>query len=157
MTLHHSARDGRSGLVVGRLLPGADLVGGLERVCDDHAIRFAAITFAFGSLARAMFKTLQLPQGQERAVLMPVNVDERVEFLGGQGLVCAGEDGGRDTHIHGCIADATGRVLGGHFIKGENPIYNNLDFALLELSSVELIRSFDESTGTIEMKVRQLH
>jgi uncharacterized protein len=157
MTSHHSARDVESGMIVGRLLPGTDLLGGLEIVCTDYGVRFAAITFAYGSLDRSAFKTLQPVEGQDRPVLMPIEVDERVEFLGGQGLVCETEEGGRDIHLHGCIADASGRVRGGHFIKGKNVVFNNVDFALMELPSLELIRSFDEQTSTFEMTVRSLH
>ncbi|MPZ69209.1 MAG: DUF296 domain-containing protein [Actinobacteria bacterium] len=145
------ARGGR--IVVGRLLPTADLIGGLEEVCDNHDMRFAAILFAYGSLSSASFKTLQVPPGEERAILTPLVINDRVEFMGGQGLVCRGEEGGRETHLHGSVADGSGAVKGGHFMKGENPIYNNLDFALTELHDVDLIRRFDEDTQTVEMEV----
>jgi hypothetical protein len=148
------ARAGR--IMVGRLLPGADLIRGLENVCDKHDLRFAAVLFAYGSLASASFKTLQLPAGGVRMVLMPRTIGDRVEFLGGQGLVCRGEQGERETHLHGSIADSAGVVQGGHFNRDENPIFNNLDFALAELHDVDLVRKWDEDTQTIEMEVSQL-
>lgn len=139
--------------VVGRLTPGADLIGGLEAVCDLHSMKFAAIVFAYGSLSHAHFKVLQRPSGEERAVLTDLTIDSRVEFLGGQGLICRDVEDARATHLHGSVADESGVVRGGHFLKDVNPIYNNLDFALLELSGVDLLRRWDPETETIEMEV----
>jgi predicted DNA-binding protein with PD1-like motif len=101
--VHDSARD-RNGVIVGRLFPGADLIGGLESACDDHKLGSAVITFAYGSLSRSTFKTLQIPQGSTRAILMPVEIDERLEFLAGQGFICEDSAGRRDTHLHGCVS-----------------------------------------------------
>lgn len=153
--LFHAANASGGRIVVGRLLPGADLIRGLEDVCDNQNIKFAAILFAYGSLSSASFKTLQLPSGETRPKLMPRTIEDRVEFLGGQGLVCRNEDGGRETHLHGSVADSEGTVKGGHFNRDENPIFNNLDFALAELHDVELLRKWDEETQTIEMEVSQ--
>lgn len=146
------ARAGRR--IVGRLLPGADLIGGLEAACDRHEIRYAAVIFAYGSLSSASFKILQKPDEGSDAVLVPYHLPRRVEFLGGQGLVCRDPDGARATHLHGSVSDERGVVRGGHFNPGENPIYNNLDFLLEELHDVELIRVHDAATDTIEMEVR---
>jgi predicted DNA-binding protein with PD1-like motif len=140
-------------IVVGRLLPGTDLVRGLEAACDEHGVRFAAVLSCYGSLSAAGFKFLQLPGGAERPTLVGHRVDERVEFMGGQGLVCETPDGGRETHLHGSISDATGAVMGGHFVPQENPVYNNMDFVLQELLDVRLIREHDPVTDTVEMRV----
>ncbi len=143
-------------IVVGRLLPGADLIGGIEAICDQHKIQYAAVSFAYGSLSSAGFKILNVPSPGQRAVLTPHHVDGRVEFLAGQGLVCDDGEGHRATHLHGAISDETGTVKGGHFEKGQNPIYNNMDVTLVELLGVRLIRRWDETTKTIEMEVEQL-
>ncbi len=148
------ARQGQ--LVVGRLLPGSDLIRGLEQACEEHRIRFAAVMFAYGSLSSASFKVLQRPGGSERAILMAKQVNRRVEFLAGQGLVCVDEEGQRATHLHGSIADESGAVLGGHFLPGANPVYNNLDFSLVELLGVRLIRRPDPATDTVEMVIEAL-
>ncbi len=154
MTEPFEARPARSGrILVGRLLPGADLIGGLEQACDAHAIRFAAVVSCYGSLSAAGFKFLQLPAGAERPTLVGHRVDERVEFMGGQGLVCEDPSGRRATHLHGSISDARGIVTGGHFVLGENPVYNNMDFVLQELLDVRLVRQHDPATDTVEMRV----
>ena len=140
-------------LLVGRLLPGSDLIGGLEQACDEHGLRFAAVLACYGSLSAAGFKFLQLPPGESRPRLVSHHLGERVEFMGGQGLVCETEDGGRATHLHGSISDASGAVSGGHFMPHENPVYNNMDFVLQELRGVRLIRSHDPETDTVEMRV----
>ena len=138
---------------MGRLLPGSDLIGGLERACDMHGIRFAAVLACYGSLSSAGFKYLQLVAGETRPRLVPHHVDARVEFMGGQGLVCETNDGRRETHLHGSISDSSGVVSGGHFVPEENPVYNNMDFVLQELLGVRLIREHDPETDTVEMRV----
>jgi predicted DNA-binding protein with PD1-like motif len=152
--LFHSVEARAERVIVGRLLPGADLIHGLEAVCDNHGIRFAAIAFAYGSLSSAGFKTLQIPAGSHRPILTLTRVDRRVEFLGGQGLICRDDDGDRATHLHGSISDETGQVVGGHFEPGLNPVYNNMDFTLHELLGVDLVRRWDAQTETVEMVVR---
>ncbi|MDF1605828.1 PPC domain-containing DNA-binding protein [Nocardioides sp. YIM 152315] len=166
MTSDHGQEDGarfhsavaRTGVtLVGRLLPGSDLIRGLEAVCEHHGVKYAAVNFAYGSLSSAGFKTLQMPDdGSNRPTLTLETVDSRVEFLGGQGLVCSDGLGGRATHLHGSISDETGRVLGGHFEPGLNPVYNNMDFTLQELLDVELVREWDTETATVEMRVVQM-
>lgn len=146
----------RGRILVGRLHPGADLIRGLEQACDAHGVRFAAVVACYGSLSGAGFKFLQLPPGETRPRLMPHHVAERVEFMGGQGLVCETPAGSRETHLHGSISDATGAVLGGHFVPGENPVYNNMDFVLQELLNVRLVREHDPITDTVEMRTEQL-
>jgi hypothetical protein len=153
----HSVEASAGRILVGRLLPGTDLITGLEAVCDRHGVEYASVNFAYGSLSSAGFKTLQiLSQDDPRPRLELLRVDRRVEFLGGQGLVCKGPDGKRATHLHGCVADESGRVLGGHFEPALNPVYNNMDFTLQELHDVELTRQADEETDTVEMTVRQI-
>jgi hypothetical protein len=150
------AQAGSGRIVVGRIHPGTDLIAGLEAACDEFQIRFAAVVACYGSLSAAGFKFLQLPPGETRPTLVPHRVDSRVEFMGGQGLVCEAPDGRRETHLHGSISDATGVVTGGHFVVGENPVYNNMDIVLQELLNVRLIRRWEEETGTVEMQVEGL-
>jgi predicted DNA-binding protein with PD1-like motif len=148
------ARPGR--IIVGRLHPGTDLIRGLEAACELHGVRFAAVLSCYGSLSSAGFKFLKLPPGDVRPVLMPHRMDERVEFMGGQGLVCETPDGERETHLHGAVSDVTGAVLGGHFVPDENPIFNNMDFVIQELLDVSLVRGWDDVTSTVEMRVERL-
>jgi uncharacterized protein len=139
--------------IVGRLHPGTDLIRGLEAACDAHGIRFAAVTAAYGSLSSAAFKFLQVPPGETRARLMAHAIDQRVEFMGGQGLICETSEGLRETHLHGAVSDATGTVTGGHFVPDRNPVFNNMDIVIQELPDVRLIRTHDPVTDTIEMMV----
>ena len=132
------------------------MIQGLEAACDANAVRFAAVLACYGSLSSAGFKFLQIPAGESHPRLMPHPLARRVEFMGGQGLVCETPDGSRETHLHGSISDETGAVLGGHFDSGENPVFNNMDFVLQELLDVRLIREHDPVTDTIEMRVEQL-
>ncbi|HLO36742.1 MAG TPA: PPC domain-containing DNA-binding protein [Candidatus Deferrimicrobium sp.] len=145
------ARAGR--IIVGRLHPGSDLIGGLEAACDEHHVEYAAVLACYGSLSSSGFKFLQVPDGESRARLVDVVLDKRLEFMGGQGLVCAAPDRSRATHLHGSVSDETGAVMGGHFNRDENPVYNNMDFVLQELLDVRLVRTHDPVTNTVEMQV----
>ena len=151
----HSVEATTKRVIVGRLLPGTDLIRGLESVCDSHQVMYAAVVFAYGSLSSAAFKTLQIAPGSSRPALALRRLERRVEFLGGQGLVCRDDTGARATHLHGCVSDETGQVLGGHFEPGLNPVFNNMDFTLYELTGVDLIRRWDADTETVEMVVQQ--
>lgn len=154
---HFTAVEAAPGrIVVGRLLPGADLIEGIEAICDKHKIRYAAVSFAYGSLSAAGFKILSVPSPGARPVLTAHLVDGRVEFLAGQGLVCDDGQGGRATHLHGAISDETGTLTCGHFEKRQNPIYNNMDVTLIELLGVRSPRRWDAETQTVEMEVEQL-
>ena len=150
---HLSAPAANGRTIVGRLLPGTDLIEGLEAACDHHGVRFAVVLACYGSLASAEFKTLQRSTAGERPSLAMRRIADQVEFMGGQGLVCERPDGSRETHLHGSIADASGQVLGGHFVPGSNPVFNNMDFALQEVQGVRLVRTHDPETDTIEMRV----
>lgn len=154
MTSRVEAAPARAGrIIVGRLHPGGDLIGGLEAACDEHSVEFAAVLACYGSLSSSGFKFLQIPEGEDRARLVDVFVDKRLEFMGGQGLVCVAADGSRATHLHGSVSDETGSVMGGHFTFGQNPVYNNMDFVLQELVGVRLVRTHDPVTNTVEMQV----
>ncbi len=153
MTQFEAAPAGIGRIVVGRLHPGTDLIRGLEAACDAHRVRFATVISCYGSLSSAGFKFLQLPEGESLPCLVPHRVDDRVEFMGGQGLVCETREGARETHLHGSISDSSGAVLGGHFVPGENPVYNNMDFVLQELLDIRLVREHDPVTDTVEMRV----
>jgi uncharacterized protein len=157
MSQFEAAPAGVGRIIVGRLHLGADLIGGLEAVCDEHRIRFAAVVSCYGSLSSAGFKFLRVPPGEERPRLVPHHVDDRVEFMGGQGLVCETPEGARETHLHGSISDAGGIVTGGHFVPGENPVFNNMDVVLQELLDVRLIREYDPVTDTVEMRVERVN
>jgi predicted DNA-binding protein with PD1-like motif len=148
-----AAPAGAGRIIVGRLHPGSDLIEGLEAACDAHGVEFAAVLACYGSLSSSGFKFLQIPEGEDRARLVDIVLDKRLEFMGGQGLVCIAPDKSRATHLHGSVSDETGSVMGGHFTTGQNPVYNNMDFVLQELLGVRLVRTHDPVTNTVEMQV----
>lgn len=143
-------------IIVGRLHPGTDLIGGLEAACEEHGVEFAAVLACYGSLSGSTFKYLQLHPGEDKPRLTDEVVDKRLEFMGGQGLICVAPDGDRATHLHGSISDETGAVKGGHFVVGRNRVFNNMDFVLQELRDVRLVRAHDPVTDTVEMTVEAI-
>jgi predicted DNA-binding protein with PD1-like motif len=148
-----SAASSGGRIIVGRLHPGTDLIEGLEAACDEHDVAFAAVVACYGSLAGSTFKYLRLHAGEDKPRLADEVVEKRLEFMGGQGLICVTPEGDRATHLHGSISDETGAVKGGHFVTGRNPVFNNMDFVLQELRDVRLVRAHDPVTDTVEMSV----
>lgn len=139
---------GKTGkLVAARLLPGCDVIEGIEAVCREHGIKHAYVS-CFGSFARAGYMYLvPSPQAKVGAGYGAVNrCDGPVEFLNGTGVVCQNA-GNYDTHFHATMCDKDGRVFGGHLVKGENPALTTVDLVVIESESVQMLRTADEETG----------
>ncbi|SBV95426.1 conserved hypothetical protein [uncultured Eubacteriales bacterium] len=139
---------GKTGkLVAARLLPGCDVIEGIEAVCREHGIKHAYVS-CFGSFARAGYMYLvPNPQAKVGAGYGEVNrCDGPVEFLNGTGVVCQNA-GNYDTHFHATMCDKDGRVFGGHLVKGENPALTTVDLVVIESESVQMLRTADEETG----------
>ena len=102
----NQARARRQDAVIAlRLPPGADLRRELTRVPRDHGITAAFILSAVGSLGPAAIRFA----GKQSATLLEGDF-EIIAFSG-----TLGPDG---VHLHIAVADAEGRVLGGHVAEG---------------------------------------
>jgi uncharacterized protein len=89
-----------------RLLPGDDLKLALDRLVVDKGWRAVTVLSGIGSLTRAMIRYADKPE--------PSRVDGPLEILSLSGTLAS--FGG--SHLHVAVADATGRVLGGHVKEG---------------------------------------
>lgn len=133
--------------VAARLLPDTDLIEGIEAVCKNNDIKHAYVS-CFGSFARCGYMYL-VPQADAKigAGYGSVNtVEGPVEFLNGTGVVCQ-KDGNYDTHFHATMCDKTGRVFGGHVVKGTTPTLTTVDFVIFEIEDIEMLRVEDEETA----------
>lgn len=139
---------GEAGKVVAvRLLPGTDLIEGIEEACKKNDIKYAYAT-CFGSFASVGYMYLvPKPEAKVGAGYGDViKQDGPIEFLNGTGVVCQ-KDGQYDTHFHATMCDKTGTVFGGHMVKGYNPTLTTVDLILIETSGVQMLRVADEETA----------
>ncbi|WP_449538540.1 PPC domain-containing DNA-binding protein [Ferdinandcohnia sp. Marseille-Q9671] len=133
--------------VTARLLPGTDLLTGIEELCKKTDITYASIVTCFGSFRKAgYFYLVPKPESKAGAGYGELTtIEGPVEFLNGTGIVCM-RDGIYETHLHGTFCDKEGKVYGGHMVKGENPVIT-VDLILSEIVDVDLYRRFDDETG----------
>jgi hypothetical protein len=75
--------------------------------------------------------------------------EERLEVVSLVGTFC-GADGAK--HLHMSVADAQGRVFGGHLVEGT--VYTTLELVLGTVQGVEFTRELDEKTGYGELVVK---
>ncbi|MEA5017569.1 MAG: PPC domain-containing DNA-binding protein [Erysipelotrichaceae bacterium] len=139
---------GRSGkTIAARLLPGTDLIEGIEAVCAKNEVKHAYVS-CFGSFAKAGYMYL-VPKAEAKigagygAVMV---CDGPVEFLNGTGVVCQ-NNGKYDVHFHATMCDKTGTVFGGHIVKESTPTLTTVDLVIVEIVDIEMLRSFDEETA----------
>jgi predicted DNA-binding protein with PD1-like motif len=145
-------------IIVGRLLPGTDLMEGLNKICDQYNIKNGVIVDCIGSLRKSVFKFLipnpKLKLGSGYGD--PYTLDGPIEFLGGQGIISQGEDGTRKIHLHGLVNRTSvegGKpkpdyVLGGDFgvPKGSNLVLATMDVTILEVKGLNIVRKMDAET-----------
>lgn len=154
----YEAAQGKLGrVIVARLLPGTDLIEGVEKICKDYAIRYALVNCAIGALQKSKFVFLILKPDKKEGTggSEPLEIREPVELLGGTGLVCE-EEGSKEksTHFHGTIADKLQRLYGGHLLKGGNPTHKAVDLVITELEDVKLTRRYDKEKETLVLVPR---
>ncbi|EMR06859.1 putative DNA-binding protein [Bhargavaea cecembensis DSE10] len=140
--------DEQTNRVIGRFKKDCDLFGGFKEVCREMDIK-AGHFQCIGSLTQAAFyqvvKDDAVPAGirySERRIS-----DSPVELLSASGFVGSDETGKTDVHMHGVFVDCDGKVNGGHFLDGENPVAITVEFVLFPISEVELTRRKDEVYG----------
>jgi len=122
-----------------RLRPGTDLRGGIEAFCRKRRLRAATIVTCVGSLAHAR---LRLAGGT------------RIETIGGplEIVSLVGTVAANGAHLHAAVADAEGRVTGGHLCAGSH-VLTTAEVVVLEDRSSRYQRTFDLGTGYRELNV----
>ena len=140
---------GRTGrMLIARLLPGTDLVGGITKLCAAHDIEAGVVTSVMGTLREATIYTAG-PRPDLRAGIgysEPILVVGPIEFITGQGLLSMEDNGKLFVHLHGLISDLQMKVYGGHFFPGGNPVLSTIDVAVTETLGVKVPRVFDPET-----------
>jgi predicted DNA-binding protein with PD1-like motif len=131
--------------VYARLKPKSDLIAGIKQACIRHGIDNAVILCCIGSLEQAVFtfgKVVKDPHAAEDKDNRLIS-ETPVSLAGCQGIVCRNEtDGELAVHLHGCVMDNNGKVMGQDFAEEGNIVFNTVDLVLADMG-VELIRKPD--------------
>jgi len=107
-----------------RIAPNEDLVLGVEKLCLSEGFRNAFVRGALGSLVDACLRT---PDGRYLHVKGPA-----VEIVSLAGEVRSALDGSVRAALTGVVADTEGKVYGGPFVAGSNPICMTFEVTLEE-------------------------
>jgi predicted DNA-binding protein with PD1-like motif len=121
-----------------RLSPGEDLRRALEAAGADGAFVVSGI----GSLRDVRLRFAGAPE----ATILAGDF----EIISIAGAIAA--DG---AHLHMAVADADGRVLGGHVVYG-NLVRTTAEVLLTPVPGWDLSRPFDPATGYPELSVRRM-
>jgi predicted DNA-binding protein with PD1-like motif len=125
MTTDFAVESGCMGRVAyARIAPNEDLVQGVEKLCLAHGFRNAFVRGALGSLVDACVGPLD---GGCRHIRGPA-----VEIVSLAGEVRSQADGSLVATLSGVVADTDGRVHGGPFVAGANPICMTFEVTLEE-------------------------
>lgn len=151
-TLKVPSAEGRNGrTIAARLLPGMDMLEGIEFICKQHKVLYGVIACCIGSLSKTAFV---LPVSKASAKIGiaygdPIDLPGPVELLSGQGVICQSEDGEYLIHFHATVADRNMKLWGGHFIAG-NIVLATIDLVIAEMDGMKLLRRFEEETGFLQ-------
>ena len=116
---------GRPGRIsYARIAPNEDLITAVEQLCAELKLQRAFVRGSLGSLIDACLHTRD---GELRHICGPA-----VEIASLAGEVRPDADGVPRAVIHGVVADAQGRVYGGPFVRGLNPICMTFELTLEE-------------------------
>lgn len=133
--------DGDAGWWPLRLAPGDDLRRALEQAVDARGLNAAFVAAGIGSLR---LTRLRLAGAAE-----PTDIGGDVELLTLSGSVA--EHG---SHLHLSIADAQGRVMGGHAAYG-CIVRTTAEVLMVALPEWRFSRELDSATGWAELVVRR--
>jgi predicted DNA-binding protein with PD1-like motif len=123
-----------------RLTPGNDLRGTLEAALRDHGWSAAFVLQGIGSLRVAQLRLAGADQ--------PVELRGDLEIL-----TLAGSLSPDGAHLHMALADAQGRVLGGHVAPG-CMVRTTAEVLLALLPAHRFSREHDTQSGFAELVIR---
>lgn len=120
-----TAESGRMGRVAyGRIAPNEDLIQSVEKLCLAEGFRNAFVRGALGSLVDACLQRLD---GSCQVVRGPA-----VEIVSLAGEVRSQPDGSLQAALSGVVSDTDGKVYGGPFVAGANPVCVTFEVTLEE-------------------------
>lgn len=139
-----SIEGGPGRVISARLKPGTDLLTGLKELTLKHRIYAGAITVCFGSLASAQVTWTEGSKPDPNAERL--QLDGPLSFLSSQGKAGITEEGEAIVHLHGILSDLDGRVWGGHFHDGSNPVFSTFEVVIHEITKVRHTKIWDDES-----------
>lgn len=122
-----------------RLLPGDDLRQALQAALAAQGSQAAFVVAGIGSLSMTRLRL--------------AGADAPIEWAGDvEILSLCGSIGRGHSHLHASVADATGRVMGGHVAPG-CIVRTTAEVLLLPLPAWRFTRAHDPATGFEELQV----
>ncbi len=125
-----------------RLPPGQDLKQELQTFAQAQALEAGVILTGLGSFTQASLRFAAASEGT--AIAGPLELISLSGTLSQHGM-----------HLHGAIADAQGRVYGGHIMPG-CLIRTTAEIAIANLLHLRFFRQPDPVTGYLELVVDAL-
>lgn len=122
-----------------RLTPGQDLKQELQTFAQAQAVEAGIILTALGSFTQASLRFAAATEAT--AIAGPLELISLSGTLSRHGM-----------HLHGAIADAQGRVYGGHLMPG-CLIRTTAEIAIASLPHLRFRRQPDPQTGYLELVV----
>jgi predicted DNA-binding protein with PD1-like motif len=124
---------------IGRLEKGSDLVGEIERICDERDVSAAWVS-VIGAVSHAAFAYYH--QGDLRYLELSSDTHHEITaFIGNVSI----RDGKPFLHAHATFADEHGACVGGHLLQGT--VVFVAEFTIRELLGVGLVRNYEEEFG----------
>ncbi len=120
-----------------RMMPGEDVREVLATWCAERSIEAAAIVSAVGSVSTAMIRFGGRSEGS--------TIEGTLEVCGLSGTLSR-----HGMHLHIAVADADGRMTGGHLLNG-TMVRTTLELVIQEIGGVRLLRKPDTTTGYEEL------
>lgn len=158
-TMRFQSVEGQLGkTIVARLLPGSDMLDGIEEVCRQHNIKSGVILCSIGSLIQLIY-TYPVSEATAKSGIIysdPVVIKGPVEFFGGQGIICQSENDEYLIHFHASASDESKNIYGGHMLKGST-VLATIDLIINEISHIQMLRMFDDETGFIQFSPRKVN
>lgn len=128
-----------------RLAPGEDIMEGLRAACNKAALNNGVILSGIGSLDGAAFLNPVPIAGKKSGYGYgeALRLHGPIELVNMNGMICQGENGEMQFHIHCGLSDQYGNGHGGHLIEG-NKVLLTLDVVIGEVGGIIMGRRYDE-------------
>lgn len=126
-----------------RLIAHTDLKAALQNLVVEHKVRAGVLLSIVGSLSACKLR----PAGGDATLV----IDGPLEIVSGTGTFAI--DG--TMHVHISVADATGKVRGGHLLSG-CLVFTTAEIVIGDLGTEHVFRRLpDEGTGHLEFAVEE--
>ena len=120
-----------------RMLPGEDVRAELERWCADNALEAGCVVSAVGSVSIAVLRMAGRNEGSTLTGSMEV-------------CTLSGTLSRHGMHLHMAVADAEGRMHGGHMLSGCT-VRTTLEVVVQEIGGLAMHRRHDARSGYPEL------